>query len=138
LVVAVVLLTVAAAIVVAAVVVALGYGGELARFTADAPPWDPDIESAADVALLRPPTALLGYNVQATDDALGKIARAVTVRDVEIAALRRRLAELQGQAAAPDAPGGDPAGRQRLLEPAAGEQAAGRGAVGDSPPGDAG
>ena len=134
---AVVLLTVAAAIVAAAVVVALGYGGELARFTADASPWDPDIESAADVALLRPPTALLGYRVQATDDALGKIARAMSARDVEIATLRRRIAELEGRAA-PDAPVGDLTGRQWLLEPAAGEQSARRGAAGDSSAGDPG
>jgi len=136
--VAVVLLTAAAAIVVAAVVVALGYGGELARFAADAPPWDPDIESAADVALVRPPTALLGYSVQATDDALGKIALAVTARDVEIAALRRRIAELQGQAGAPDPPGGNPTGRRRPLEPATGEQPTGRGAAVDGPAGDEG
>jgi hypothetical protein len=135
--VAVVLLTVAAAIVAAAVVVALGYGGEMARFAGDAPPWDPDIESAADVALLRPPTALLGYSVQATDEALGKIARAVTERDVEIAALRRRIAELSGQAAGPGVPGDDLTRRQRPLGRTAREQAARRGAVGDSPAGDA-
>jgi hypothetical protein len=104
----VVLLLVAVVIVAAGVVVAAGRGGELAYFAADARPWDPDIETAADVALLRPPTALLGYNVQATDAALGKIAQAVTMREVEIAALRRQLAELREQAGrpAPSAPPG--------------------------------
>jgi hypothetical protein len=49
------------------------------------------------VALLRPPSALWGYSIEATDAALGRIAQVVTERDVEIAALRRQLAELRGE-----------------------------------------
>jgi acetyl esterase len=40
--------------------------------------------------------SLWGYNAQATEDALRVIARSVTERDVEIATLRRELAELRG------------------------------------------
>jgi hypothetical protein len=53
--------------------------------------------SAADVALLRPPMALWGYQVQATEEALQAIARSVTARDATIAALRRQLDELQDE-----------------------------------------
>jgi len=41
--VAVVLLIAAAAIVAGGIAVALGRGGELAHFAADAPPWDAEI-----------------------------------------------------------------------------------------------
>ncbi len=94
---AVVLLIAAVAIVVGVIVVALGRGGELAHFAADVPRWDAELGTAADVALLRPPSALFGYSTQATDDALGQIAQLVTQRDVEIASLRSRVAELQGR-----------------------------------------
>ncbi|MGO8885123.1 MAG: hypothetical protein ACLQI7_15735, partial [Streptosporangiaceae bacterium] len=94
---AVVLLIAAVAIIVGAVVVALGRGGELAHFPADLPRWDAELGTAADVAMLRPPSALFGYSPQATDDALGQIAQLITERDVEIAALRSRVAELQQQ-----------------------------------------
>jgi hypothetical protein len=53
--------------------------------------------SATDVALLRPPMSLWGYNAQATEDALRVIARSVVARDVEIATLRRELADLQSR-----------------------------------------
>jgi hypothetical protein len=49
------------------------------------------------VALLRPPLALWGYNVSATEEALGVIARSVTARDVEIATLRRDLDALRAR-----------------------------------------
>ena len=49
------------------------------------------------LALLRPPLALWGYNVSATEEALGVIARSVTARDVEIATLRRELDELRAR-----------------------------------------
>ena len=45
--------------------------------------------------LLRPPSALWGYNVQVTDEALNRIAQVITERDVEIAVLRQQLAELR-------------------------------------------
>jgi hypothetical protein len=91
----VVLLIVAAVILGGVVVVAIGRGGELARFPADVLPFEAEIVTAADVVLLRPPTALFGYNRQVTDDVLSAIARTITERDVEIATLRRQLAALR-------------------------------------------
>src|ERR1022692_3311429 len=68
----------------------------MAEFAGDYPPFDTDdLLTAADVALLRPPSALWGYNAAATDQALGRVAQVVTERDVEIAALRKQLAELR-------------------------------------------
>lgn len=103
--------------------VAIGRGGELARAPADIRPLDLHIVTAADVALLRPPAALWGYDMRATDEALNMVARTVTERDVEIATLRRQLADLQS------ASGGTPEGgaqpgrgpgdhRPRLASPA--------------------
>jgi len=83
------------AILVCVVVVATGRGGELARFPNDYAPPDFGALAATDVALLRPPTALWGYNMQATDEALSGIAAAVSARDVRIASLERQLAELR-------------------------------------------
>ncbi len=69
----------------------------MAEFPSDyLPPALDDLLTAADVAALRPPSALWGYNVQVTDEALGRIAQVVTERDVEIAVLRQQLAELRG------------------------------------------
>ena len=97
----VVLIVIAAAIVVGAVAVALGRGGEMAQFTAEFVLFDPDDAdelTATDVAMLRPPSAVWGYHMQATDQALSVIARTITVRDVEIATLRRQLFEAQSAA----------------------------------------
>jgi hypothetical protein len=89
-----ILLLLAAVVIVAGVVsVAMGHGGEMAEFTTDYLP--PDLVTAADVMLLRPPSALWGYNVQLTDEALNRIAQVLTERDVEIAVLRQQLAELR-------------------------------------------
>ena len=74
--------------------VAIGKGGELSYEQADHAPLDLGLVSATDVALLRPPTALWGYNMQVTDEALDTIARAVRDRDIEIAYLQRQLADL--------------------------------------------
>ena len=96
-----VLIVIAAAIVVGAVAVALGRGGEMAQFTAEFVLFDPDDAddlTATDVAMLRPPSAVWGYHMQATDQALSVIARTITVRDVEIATLRRQLFEAQSAA----------------------------------------
>jgi hypothetical protein len=90
-----VLLAAAAAILAGVVVVAMGRGGELALFAPDLRPLDPEIVTAADVALLRPPAALWGYDRQATHVVLNMVAQTVTERDVEIAALRQQLADLQ-------------------------------------------
>jgi hypothetical protein len=89
-----ILLLLAAAVIVAGVVsVAMGHGGEMAEFATDYLP--PDLVTAADVMLLRPPSALWGYNVQVTDEALNRVAQVITERDVEIAVLRQQLAELR-------------------------------------------
>ena len=87
----------AAAILACVVLAALGRAGEMAAFPSDSPPLRLDDLTAADVALLRPPLALWGYNVSATEEALGVIARSVSARDVEIASLRRELDELRAR-----------------------------------------
>jgi hypothetical protein len=91
-----VVLIVAAAVIVGGVIaVALGRGGEMTEFSADVRPLDADIATAADVALLRPPVALWGYDKRSTDEALNLVARTVTERDVEITRLRRQIADMQ-------------------------------------------
>ena len=87
------------------VLVALGMGGEMAAFPSDSAPLRMDEVTAADVALLRPPLALWGYNVPATEEALGVIARAVTARDTEIATLRQELADMRARGGAGDSAG---------------------------------
>ena len=93
----VILFLAAAAILACVVLAALGRAGEMAAFPSDSPPLRLDDLTAADVALLRPPLALWGYNVSATEEALGGIARSVSARDVEIASLRRELDELRAR-----------------------------------------
>ena len=73
--------------------VAIGRGGELAYEQADHAPLDLGPVSPTDVALLRPPTALWGYNMQVTDEALDRIARALRDRDVLIASLQRQVGD---------------------------------------------
>src|SRR5208283_5478535 len=79
------------------VVVASGRGGEMAPEYPDYPPIDLGPVSAADVALLRPPSAAWGYNMRVTDEALETIARAVTERDIKIAELQQQLDDLRGE-----------------------------------------
>lgn len=93
----VILFLAAAAILGCVVLAALGMGGEMAAFPIDSAPLRMDEVTAADVALLRPPLALWGYSVPATEEALGMIARAVTARDTEIATLRKQVADMQAQ-----------------------------------------
>jgi hypothetical protein len=89
----------AIAILIGVYVAATGRGGELAYEHADHAPLDLGPVSATDIAMLRPPTALWGYNIDVTDEALGRIARAVRERDVTIAYLQSRLADLRPQTA---------------------------------------
>jgi hypothetical protein len=103
------MILVAVVILVGVFLVATGRGGELAYEHADHAPLDLGPVSATDVALLRPPTALWGYNMQVTDEALEHIAQAIRDRDVTIAFLQQRLADLN----APDDPVAGPE-----LEPA--------------------
>ncbi len=95
---------------------ATGRGGELAYEHADYAPLDLGPVSAADIALLRPPTAMWGYNMQVTDAALDQIATAMRERDITIAYLQDQLAtyERNGSHAEPRgararlAPGAEP------------------------------
>jgi hypothetical protein len=95
----VVMLVAAAAILIGVIAVATGRGGELAFFQPDYAPLRMDEVSSTDIALLRPPTALWGYSMNATDEALARIAAAVTERDIEIATLQQQVADLQSAAA---------------------------------------
>ena len=108
------MILVAVAILVGVFFVATGRGGELAYEQADHAPLDLGPVSATDVALLRPPTALWGYNMQVTDEALEQIARAVRDRDVTISFLQQRLADLTTRPVEP----GDPAGPAGPAQPA--------------------
>jgi len=101
---------------------------------ADHAPLDLGPVSATDVALLRPPTALWGYNMQVTDEALERIAQSIRDRDVTIAFLQQRIADLTAPADPALEPGepplahlphrvrpaeaGDPPGPQHPAEPA--------------------
>jgi hypothetical protein len=95
------MILVAVAILAGVFFVATGRGGELAYEQADHAPLDLGPVSATDVALLRPPTALWGYNMQVTDEALEQIAQAVRDRDVTIAFLQQRLTDLTARPADP-------------------------------------
>jgi hypothetical protein len=94
-----VLLWVAIAVILIGVYfAATGRGGELAYEHADHAPLNLGSVSAADVALLRPPTAMWGYNMQVTDAALDAIAQALRDREVTIAHLQQQLTDLTYQA----------------------------------------
>jgi hypothetical protein len=114
------MILVALVILVGVFFVATGRGGELAHEQADHAPLDLGPVSATDVALLRPPTALWGYNMQVTDEALERIAQAVRDRDVMIAFLQQRLADLNTPAA-PVLPPGEPSGPEHPAGPPGGE-----------------
>ena len=85
------MILVAVAILVGVFFAATGRGGELAHEQADHAPLDLGPVSATDVAMVRPPTAMWGYNMQVTDEALEQIAQALRDRDVTIAYLQQRL-----------------------------------------------
>jgi hypothetical protein len=97
----VVLIITALVIVAAIVLVAAGRGGELSVERTDHAALDMGPVSATDVVLLRPPTALWGYNVQATDEALAQIADSIRERDVRIVALEQLVTDLSTEHAPP-------------------------------------
>ena len=103
----VVMVLAAAAVLAGVVAVALGRGGELFFFQADYAPLRLEKVTATDVVLFRPPLAIWGYNAQATDEALNRIADALTERDIEITALRQQVADLEAAG---------PAGRRRAFD----------------------
>ncbi len=99
--------------------VAIGRGGELAYEQADHAPLDLGPVSATDVALLRPPTALWGYNMQVTDEALDHIARALRDRDILIASLQRQLNDTsRGMTVVAPSPGASLTGATGLTQAA--------------------
>jgi hypothetical protein len=85
-----------AILVVFAVVVfaAAGRGAGLSAERGDFVPLDLGPVSATDVVLLRPPTGLWGYNMQATDEAMEQIAASIRERDVRIVALEQLVTDL--------------------------------------------
>ena len=120
-----VLLIVAGLAVIGCVVaVSLGHGGELAVFPPDEPTLDlpgADRLTAADVAALRLPTSLVGYQTNHVDETLRRVAVALRERDERIALLERRVADLLAERSRNrprvfSAPGGVP---QQAGEPAA-------------------
>ena len=97
----VVMLIAAVVILVGIVLVATGRGGELSAERTDYAPLDLGPTSATDIALLRPPTALWGYDMQATDEAMAQIAESVRERDVRIVALEQLVTDLSREPAPP-------------------------------------
>jgi hypothetical protein len=81
-------------VLVAVVLVALGRGGQLSIERGDYAPLDLGPVSATDVVLLRPPTALWGYDQNATDAAMEEIAEAIRERDIRIVALEQLVTDL--------------------------------------------
>jgi len=115
------MLVAAVIILVGVVVVASGRGGEMAPEYPDYPPIDLGPVTAADVVMMRPPSAAWGYNMRVTDEALEVIARAVTERDVRISALEQEVSDLRGQAAEHPL-GAQPAIPDPASGPASGEE----------------
>jgi hypothetical protein len=94
--------------------------GAMSAERADYVPLDLGPVSATDVALLRPPTSLWGYNMEATDEAMEQIAESIRERDVRIVALEQLVTDL-GRDHAPVEPLGSPyVGARRRPAPADG------------------
>jgi hypothetical protein len=90
----VVLLIVGLAVVAAVVYAATGQGGELSAERGDYAPLNLGPVSATDVVLFRPQSAMWGYDMRVTDEALERIAESIRERDVRIAALERLVTDL--------------------------------------------
>jgi hypothetical protein len=88
------------AVVTGAVLIARGRGGELSVERNDYLELELGPVSATDIALLRPPMALWGYNMQATDETLDRIAASIRERDVRIVALEQLVTDLSREPAA--------------------------------------
>ena len=99
-----VLLLAAGAILGGVVAVAMGRGGEMALFRRDVPVALRRPRTPAEVATQRLPLGPVGYQVQATEEALLAAAHLLAERDQEIAALRGEIWRLGGgdQAAVDD------------------------------------
>ncbi|MFC4058298.1 hypothetical protein ACFOWE_08335 [Planomonospora corallina] len=93
----VVLVLAALAILGGVVVVAMGKGGELTEFAPDVPPLalpDAGKLTAVDFVSLQLPVSLVGYHTQSVDEALQRVAYALSERDTRIAVLEQRVSEL--------------------------------------------
>ena len=106
---------------IAIVFVATGHGGEMSYEQVDHAPLEMGPVTATDVVLLRPPTALWGYNMQVTDEALDRIATAIRDRDVLIVSLEQQIADLSGAAAAGRPPSASSAPPGEIAHEAAGQ-----------------
>lgn len=103
----------AVAVLAAVVALAMGKGGELAETHPDHPPLPlPDDRPLVgmDAAVLRLPRGLWGYHVDVTDEALRRLAYALTERETRVAVLERQLAELRERGHEPvaDSPAQEP------------------------------
>ena len=92
-----VLLAAAVAILAGVVAVAMGGGGELAISRRDLPVIPPRIRTASDLARLRLPLGLFGYQTDSADEVLQVLASHLAERDAEIARLRQEVQWLGAQ-----------------------------------------
>ena len=106
-------------VVVAVVYLAMGRGGGMSAERNDYLSLDLGPVSATDVALLRPPTGVWGYNMQATDEALELIAESIRERDVRIVALEQLVTDLSRDHAPPSVLGSPYAGARHRRAPGA-------------------
>jgi|SRR5215472_7485619 len=120
------LLTAAIAILASVVVVAMGRGGEIARFDRDLPMMPPRIEDASDLALLQLPIGLFGYQERATRVALDAAARLLAEQDAEIARLRDEVTRISAGVVPRGEPGGAFRGTVSPGEPVAPGSVAGQ------------
>jgi uncharacterized small protein (DUF1192 family) len=92
-----VLLAAALAILAGVVAVAMGSGGELTITRRDLPVIPPRIRSASDVARLRLPLGLFGYQAESADEVLIVLAGRLAEQDAQIARLRDEVYRLGAQ-----------------------------------------
>ena len=109
----------AIAVVAGVVYMATGRGSGMSAERNDYLPLDLGPVSATDGALLRPPTGMWGYNMQATDEALELIAESIRERDVRIVALEQLVTDLSRDHAPAPILGSPYAGARHRRGPAA-------------------
>ncbi|TYK49162.1 hypothetical protein [Actinomadura decatromicini] len=95
----VVLVLAGLAVLGAVVALAMGRGGELAGTHPDHPPLplgaDGRPVTGPDVVRIRLPRTIWGYQPQVTDEALRRLASALSERDARVASLERRLHDMR-------------------------------------------